>query len=1389
MSLAHILPGFKMPRLGPPRLPSPRIWRRVAIVVLVALALCAAGLLAGRLALLTPLGRAFVASLLDGRATGRLGTLRLYGLRGDVLHAVTVDRATLADSKGVWLEARDLRLTWSPVALLGRRFHAQVLEAARITVLRRPDLAPATGPPEPMPVSVQIDRFGATVELMADFSKEYGRWAASGDLDLDRIGRKRARLTARSLTRPGDHLDLDLDAGGRDRLKIAVEGVEAQGGPLAGALGYAPGQPFILKVEGLGTGGQGRLDAVLTSGAVAPLTAQARWSAAGATAQGRLVLAGSDLLKPLADRLGPMAQLTFDGHPAPGGQWRIKGQIQADNLLARIDGAIDPKTRAAPRGVGLSLAIASAGRLVGPSVTGAARFDGVWRGDVTNGRLSGTLALRQARLGGYGLTAATGPIDLSLQHGRLDATLRLQGSGGSGAGMIAGLLGPRPSARLDISRLAPGSLLLRRLDVDGQGLVVRAQGARSLTGALEVHGQADIAKAAILHPGAQGALTAHWRAAQAGARKPWSLDLDAQGHGFASGLAQLDRLLGAEPRLTGAGRFDRQGLKLDRAALNGKALVAKGQGTVALTGALDLKLDWTARGPFQIGPVELAGDARGSGAIGGKLTAPHADLTTRFAEIDLPALTLRDADLTLSFARDPAGYDGAASLKAASAYGQAAAATRFAFVAGGVRLDQLSLDAAGVKAHGALVLTRGAPSSADLAFTAGPGAFLASGTAQGTVHLTDTSGTGAAIDVAGSGLALKGSSWTLNRLKLDGQGSLAHLPFTLSADVGGPAPVTFTGTGVYARSGAGQTVQLSGAGQTRGVAFHTLQPVTLALAGADRAFQAALAVGGGRLDAQGRQTGEAIDLHAKLAGGDLGLAGQRLAGRVDADLTLTGRGERLAGTLDAKLAAVKNLDAPKTGAVDGTIKASLAGDRLRLDASAIDTSGGRASASGELSVVASANPLRLAIARTQPLSGRFSIQGEAKPYWDLFQGGEQSLSGQVAAQGTISGTLDAPAVAGSATLAKAAFEDAGTGLRLREMNVSARFDRDAARIDQFTAVDGLGGSLAGQGRIDLAKGAASTFTLTLTRFRVVNNDLLNARASGALTVNRGGDGKVRLAGALKVDRAEIAAKTPTPSGVVRLDVIELHRPEGPTRSFVPRASGPAVALDISLDAPGQILVSGRGLSAELSLKAHVGGSSQAPELTGQAYLLRGAFTFAGKRFDFDPSGAIALSSHLADIRLDLRAVYDQPSLTATVKVTGTAGHPDITFASVPALPQDEILSQILFGSSASQLNGAQAAQLGAATAALAGGGGFDIFGNLRAFAGLDVLTFGSDTSGLSVAGGKYIGNRLYLEVVGGGQGGAAARVEWRPLKSLSIVSQLAGAGYSKIAVRWRKDFK
>jgi translocation and assembly module TamB len=394
----------------------------------------------------------------------------------------------------------------------------------------------------------------------------------------------------------------------------------------------------------------------------------------------------------------------------------------------------------------------------------------------------------------------------------------------------------------------------------------------------------------------------------------------------------------------------------------------------------------------------------------------------------------------------------------------------------------------------------------------------------------------------------------------------------------------------------------------------------------------------------------------------------------------------------------------------------------------------------------------------------------------------------VAGQATIGGTLNAPRLNGRFDLSQGNYREKAVGLVLSDLTLRTRFDDTAAQIETFTANDGKGGTVSGQGRVGLRQGSGSNAQLTLNRFRVIDNDIAEARASGPITIVRGADGNIQLGGQIVVDEAKIEPELPGSTGIVSMDVVEINRPGGDPVESEQKARGPQIGMDISLrSSGGKVRVNGRGLNVILDVNARVRGTIANPLLAGSANVVRGDYEFAGKRFVFDDTGRVTLSTDPKQIRLNLSATREDAALTATINVTGTAAEPKIALTSTPSLPQDEILSQVLFGRSASQLSAFEAAQLAAGVAALAGGGGFDVIGNLRELAGLDRLSFGGDASAVTVAGGRYITDDVYLEVIGGGQNGAAVKVEWQPRRNVAIASQFGGQGQTSLSIRWRHE--
>lgn len=1371
-----------------------RGWLRIALASLLALALVVCGLaLSAPFLLRSSAGLRALEDLADGLPAGRLGRLEVRGVRGDPLGRLAVDRLAIRDPEGVWLEARDLKVDWSPLRLLAREVRVDAASAGHVQVIRRPVLGPPE-PPRPLPVTVTVGRLSAVIETLPAVSLRRGLFRLEGGGQARRNdGGYSAALRATSLLRAGDHLDLGLEIGKDRPLKIRADALEAQGGALAGVLGLPAGDAFRLSATADGRADHGSLRADLRSGPLRPLGLEGAWTPDSGALSGEADLNASSLTRPLAGKLG--ARVRIDGR-AKGvagdrGAYVATLSLTSDAASAVLRGPIDLEhQRTGREGLEVNLLAPSAGRLVDGLQAGPARVTGRLSGDLEAWAFKGDARLERASLSGYTLGAVSGPVELSGRKGRLDLDARVRGAGGRGQGLAFALLGAAPSLDIKAARLASGELLVEDLKASGAGFTASGSGSRGLLGGLSFNAKAQVSRLEAGLPGASGRLDARLSARMPRPQAPWEVTLSANGDRFASGVAELDRLLGGRPVLDARFVATPAEVRFSQLDLKGAALQVRAPGARLTGDVVDARFDWSAAGPFAAGPVEVSGKISGAGRLGGRLSAPSLNLNALVDAINLPGLALTAARLDLDWS--PSG--GSGQLRAASPYGPATARTRFAFPAGSVQLTDIQVDAGGLKAGGEATLGAKGASRADLALDLGRGAFLAEGAVTGILRLQDRAGQGPWIeaDLKARNALLPGEGVSVAEGRLSAEGPLSRLPFQVEARGQTQAgDWNVAGKGIAAEQAGRIRIDFDGAGEAAGRRLRTTETAVVELDGAERRARLRLGLDkGGSADLDLNLGSRQARVTGRLAGIPASFINPDLAGRLDADFQVEGDGARLSGRSDGRLTDVRAQDSDASFGVSGRFHATLGGEQVAVRADFANAQGLQAEADVTVPVSTRLEGFRILPDRQRPLSGHVGAKGEIRPLWDLFVGGEQSLSGRVELRGDLSGTLAAPRAAGTAEIEDGAFSDAITGLVLKNVIVRSRLSETAIQIDRATGADGQGGTLSGSGRISLQDGAPSSFRLDLSNFRVIDNEMANAIASGQASVTRAADGRVTLTGGLTINRADVTAAAPTPTGVTPLAVTEINQPVQVGRKSERKGAGPAVALDVSLKAPQHVFIRGQGLDLEMSVDARVTGTSARPRLTGLARVIRGSYAFADKRFEIDPSGVVYLSEDPGRIRLDLAAVREDPDLTATVRIRGTAAKPEITLTSSPPLPTDEIFSRILFGRSASQLSPLETAQLASAVASMAGGGALDVIGNLRGLAGLDRLTFagGGDGEGVEVSGGKYLTDNVLLIVTGGGREGGSAQVEWNVSRSLRLISKLSGQGGNTLSVRWRRDY-
>jgi translocation and assembly module TamB len=353
----------------------------------------------------------------------------------------------------------------------------------------------------------------------------------------------------------------------------------------------------------------------------------------------------------------------------------------------------------------------------------------------------------------------------------------------------------------------------------------------------------------------------------------------------------------------------------------------------------------------------------------------------------------------------------------------------------------------------------------------------------------------------------------------------------------------------------------------------------------------------------------------------------------------------------------------------------------------------------------------------------------------------REVRGRVTLGAAIAGTPTAPRVAGTLRVADGDVQDFVLGAHLRDIEGVIQANGDSINVTSFTARAGKG-TLSASGTVGVAAPMPVALTLTARNATPLASDRLTAVLNADLSVRGDALGRLEVAGAVRIAQADIRIPDKMPAQVA---VLQVRRPgQKPPPAA---AAGPVIGLAVTLSAPGRIFVRGRGLNAELAGDLHIGGTSVAPQPNGAFTLVRGQFSLAGTTLDFTQGKVGFDGSGRLDPTLDFLATSSNGTITANLAITGYASAPKITLSSTPQLPQDEVLSWLLFHQASGSLSPFQLVEIAQALAQISGvEGGAGPLDALRSRLGLDQLSLGTGANGTGTAvqAGRYVARGVYV---------------------------------------------
>lgn len=440
--------------------------------------------------------------------------------------------------------------------------------------------------------------------------------------------------------------------------------------------------------------------------------------------------------------------------------------------------------------------------------------------------------------------------------------------------------------------------------------------------------------------------------------------------------------------------------------------------------------------------------------------------------------------------------------------------------------------------------------------------------------------------------------------------------------------------------------------------------------------------------------------------------------------------------------------------------------------------------------------------RAGSLTAQLRYQGAAESLWRLAAIEAFDMTGPVSIGADVTGTLANPSVRGAVSSDALRIRSSLSGTDIRDVQMRGTFVGSRLAIRSFSGKADNGGDVSGSGTVDLAglgervqgrflqvRGPRLDLRVAARNAHLLDANGLSATITGPLRIVSDGLGGT-IAGRVRIDEASWAlGRAAAADKLPRIATREINVPDdiGPAN-----ATGGTWRYLINASGESRIDVRGMGLDSEWGANIVLRGTTDNPRIGGEAEVVRGAYSFAGTRFELT-RGIISFDENSPiDPRLDIEADTSTTGLTVQVRVTGNATTPEINFSSTPSLPEEEILARLLFGGSITTLPATDALQLGAAVASLRGGGGMDPINQLRSAIGLDRLrivpadpTINRETG---VALGKNIGRRFYVELITDGRGYSATELEFRITNWLSLLATVSTVGRQSARVEVSRDY-
>lgn len=484
---------------------------------------------------------------------------------------------------------------------------------------------------------------------------------------------------------------------------------------------------------------------------------------------------------------------------------------------------------------------------------------------------------------------------------------------------------------------------------------------------------------------------------------------------------------------------------------------------------------------------------------------------------------------------------------------------------------------------------------------------------------------------------------------------------------------------------------------------------------------------------------------------------QAIDGVITAEAHLYGKPSGLLGHVMLNLKGIIFEDdiVTNTYPLTGALNLTLLEDEVKFEGNIVETSKMPIEVKASMPITFMLTAPLIHIDMNKPIDISMNAKGPITPFLELFPSTSMILTGSGDLGVNITGTANAPIVRGEASLSEGSFESYDFGTVLKDIKASFSGEGNKILINTLSAHDTSGGTLEGKGFISLEQSAGFPFDLSvaLKNLQLIRLDNTQARFDGTVSL-AGNKDKVSVTGNLESTEATYSITSKIDEITKTVDVIYINQEpseKGPTLLSKPVLTEYPITLEVDVVIPGNLKIGNDDFNSKWRGDVKLSGDINKIEAHGSLSIVNGTYMLNGQQYEIR-QGTISFGGvPYKNINVYVVTSREIGDYRIDIVLQGPISNPKVILRSSPPLPQQGVLSLILFGKASSDISAYQDQELEESLSNLTkGGSGPGIVNKIQKTIGVDSIDFKrpntDDRDDMSIQLGKYLTKDIFISL-------------------------------------------